>query len=113
MINKINHELAHRFIITELMIRTLERDRKQIDTFKMKLVMGKLFEKAIQDAKKELLEIRNEMGKIGLRLQAENKIDEFFTVYSFVQRGLSEDVRYANNALRNHTMKELERLLNL
>lgn len=105
MINKINHELAHRFIITELMIRTLERDRKHIDTFKMKLVMEKLLEKAIEDAKSELLGIRNEMGKIGLKLQAESKIDDTITVYSFVQRGISENVRYSNYALRNHTMK--------
>lgn len=113
MRNKINHGLAHKFIITELMVRTLERDRQHLEAFKIKNVMDKFFEQKIREAKDELLTIKNEMGKIGLRKQDERKIDDTVTVYSFVQRGISDELRYMNYALRNHTMKEIERLLNL
>ncbi|BAK15871.1 carbamoylphosphate synthase large subunit [Solibacillus silvestris StLB046] len=113
VLNTINRELAHKYIITELMIRTLERDRQHTEAFKMKDVMDKLFEQAIRKAKDELLALKNEMGKIGLRKQDEKKLDDTVTVYYFVQRGISDELRYMNYALRNHTMKEIERLLNI
>ena len=113
MMNKINHDLAHKYIITELMIRTLERDRQHVEVFKAKDVMDKFFDQAIRNAKDELLALKNEMGKIGLRKQDEKRLDDAVTVYYFVQRGISDELRYMNYALRNHTMKEIERLLNL
>lgn len=113
VLNTIDRELAHKYIITELMIRTLERDRQHTESFKMKDVMDKFFEQAIRKAKDELLALKNEMGKIGLRKQDEKRLDDTVTVYTFVERGLSAELRYMNYALRNHTMKEIERLLNL
>ena len=113
VLNSINRDLAHRYIITELMIRTLERDRQHTEAFKMKDVMDKFFEQAIRKAKDELLALKNEMGKIGLRMQEEKRLDDMVTVYHFAQRGMSAELRYMNYALRNHTMKEIERLLNL
>ncbi|MGA4519578.1 hypothetical protein ACPA0F_20180 [Solibacillus silvestris] len=113
VLNTIDRELAHKYIITELMIRTLERDRQHTEAFKMKGVMDKFFEQAIRQAKDELLALKNEMGKIGLRMQEEKRLDDTVTVYTFVERGLSAELRYMNYALRNHTMKEIERLLNL
>ncbi len=113
VLNTIDRELAHKYIITELMIRTLERDRQHTEAFKMKDVMDKFFEQAIRKAKDELLALKNEMGKIGLRMQEEKRLDDTVTVYTFVERGLSAELRYMNYALRNHTMKEIERLLNL
>lgn len=113
MLNTIDRKLAHKYIITELMIRTLERDRQHTEAFKMKDVMDKFFEQAIRKAKDELLALKNEMGKIGLRKQEEKRLDDTVTVYTFVERGLSAELRYMNYALRNHTMKEIERLLNL
>ena len=113
VLNTIDRELAHKYIITELMIRTLERDRQHTESFKMKDVMDKFFEQAIRKAKDELLALKNEMGKIGLRMQEEKRLDDTVTVYTFVERGLSAELRYMNYALRNHTMKEIERLLDL
>lgn len=113
VLNTIDRELAHKYIITELMIRTLERDRQHTEAFKMKDVMDKFFEQAIRKAKDELLALKNEMGKIGLRMQEEKRLDDTVTVYTFVERGLSAELRYMNYALRNHTMKEIERLLNI
>lgn len=113
MQNRIDHELAHRYIITELMIRTLERDKQHVEVFKSNVVMEKFFDQAIKKAKAELLAIKNEMGEIGLRLQEEKRDDELVIVYSFVQRGIAEQLRYTKYALRNHTMTELERLLEI
>lgn len=113
VLNTIDRDLAHKYIITELMIRTLERDRQHVEVFKMKDVMDKFFEQAIRKAKDELLALKNEMGKIGLRMQEEKRLDDMVTVYHFAQRGMSAELRYMNYALRNHTMKEIERLLNI
>lgn len=113
VLNTINRELAHKYIITELMIRTLERDRQHTGVFKTKDVLDKIFEQTIRKARDELLALKNEMGKIGLRMQDEKRLDETVTVYIFVERGLSAELRYMNYALRNHTMKEIERLINL
>ena len=75
--------------------------------------MDKFFEQAIRKAKDELMAIKNEMGKIGLCKHEEIKVDETVIVYIFVQRGIPDELRYMNYALRNYTMKEIERLLNL
>ena len=85
MLNKISHDLAHKYIITELVIRTLERDRQHVGVFETKDVMDK-FGQVIRKAKDELMTIKNEMGKIGL--QDERKLDDTVTVYSFMQRGI-------------------------
>ena len=69
-------------------IRTLERDRQYIEVFMSQPVMEKFFEQSIRKAK-----------------------DELITVYTFVQRGIFENLRYMKYALQNHMMKELERLL--
>lgn len=45
------------------------------------------FGQVIRKAKDELIAIKNEMGKIGLRKQDEIKLDDTVTVYNFVQRG--------------------------
>lgn len=109
----VDRNLAHQYILTELMIRTLERDRKYMEPLKMKSAMDKLFNKVINEAKAVLLDLKNQMGKIGLKLHEGGKIDEDFTKYIFVQRGVTDEIRYSNIALRNPTMRELERLFKL
>ncbi|MBQ0139008.1 MAG: hypothetical protein KBT36_06910 [Kurthia sp.] len=113
MMNQFDHVLAHEFILIELAIRTLERDRKHIDIFKAKYAMDALFESTIQKALKERIEIKNRMGKIGMSLQEEKRIDEFATDYLFKQRGLTEKVTYSNMALRNHTNMKIQSLFGI
>lgn len=108
MMNRLDHVLAHEFIINDLAIRTLEHDRKNIEKFKSKYAIDALFENTLQIAFKERIEIKNRMGKIGLFLQEEQRVDEFATDYFFKQRSLSEKITYSNIALRNHTNKKIQ-----
>lgn len=106
-----NQELADKYIIQNLMIRTLERDRKYLDYFKSKTVMEKWFDQKILQLRSEFLATKNEMAKIPLTVQSERLMDDMFTEYVFVQEGRSETRHYSNYALRNRTMKALEEFL--
>ena len=113
MSNLINHDLAHRYIILDLVIRTLERDLQHLNDLKTKEVITKLYERAVIQAREELKHTQKEMHREGLRMSNVRREDELITVYTVIQKGLSNELRYISYALRNHTLTEIERLLNI
>lgn len=107
-----NFELVHKQIILDLTIRTMERDRKQIDNFKMKKVFEMWFDAKIIELHTYLKNIKTELGRNGVRIQA-SKTDGDFTIYTVVEKGIVAEKRYSNIALRNHCEEEIKRLLGL
>ncbi len=95
------------------MIRTLERDLKYFSGLKTEQVLTKLYDKMIKQVRTELVELKKKMAAKGIYYQSEYKIDEQFTGFSFTFNGAAHQMRYANYALRNHTLMELERIFGI
>ena len=109
----IDNTLTHAYVIHEMMIRTLERDLKYLSGLKTEQVIAKWYDKTIKQARTELVEIKKQMAAKGIFYQSEYKIDDQFTGFSFTFHGAAHQMRYANYALRNHTLIELERILGI
>lgn len=106
-------QLVHNEIMLDLAIRTLERDRKHIDSLKSKNAVEAWFDIKIKEATKERTQVKRQLSAQGIRIENEKKEDEIITVYEVLHRGATEFIRYSNIALRNWTNEEIKRLLNI
>ena len=112
MISRSVTELAHKQIITDLTIRTLERDRQFIGEFKMRRVFEKWFDIMVLSLRSDLKNVKSGLGKLGAKIQS-SKIDGDFTIYTVVEKGRTFDLRYMNIALKNKCEDEIGRLLGI
>lgn len=103
-------ELAHRQIILDLTIRTLERDRKHIDDFKMQRAFEMWFDEKNMELLSELKNTKAALGRNGAKVQG-SKLDGDFAEYTIIEKGIVSEKRYSNIALRNHCDNEVRRLL--
>ena len=106
-------EKLHKQIILGLTIRTLERDRNHLNELKMQRAFSLWFESKIAQLHYELKQVKSELGKNGVKLQSEKKVDELITEYTFIEKGNAYTRRYMNVALRNWTEEEVKRLLGM
>ena len=109
----IDKTVTHADVIHERMIRTLERDLKHCGGLKTEQVLTKLYEETVKKVRTELVDIKKRMAAKGIYFQSEYKIDDQFTGFSFTFNGAAHQMRYANQALRNHTLIELERIFGI
>lgn len=105
--------LVHRQIILDMTIRTLERDRKYVDQFKVKFAFEEWIDEKIKELKHDLNKVKSQLYKQGTKIQSEERIDELITEFTILFRGMTYKRRYMNIALRNWVNEEAKRLLNL
>lgn len=105
-------DLIHRHIILELTIRTFKRDSTKLEQLKMYKEFSVWFGVKIKELQQELVNIKSELGKQGVKIQGEKAEDEM-TVYTVIVKGRVETRRYFNVALRNWVGEETKRLLGL
>lgn len=105
--------LIHKYIILDLTLRALEKDRTQLVNFKMQHAFEEWFDTKMNEAHAELLAAKKELGKHGIKIQSEKRINEFKTDYTIVEKGAVHVLNYSNVALKNWTGEEVKRLLNL
>lgn len=104
--------LVHRQIVIDLTIRTLERDWKYIETFKIHNALYDWIEVKVKDLKQDLRMVKSQLSKMGVRIQSEKR-DGDFTVFEVLVRGTIFKKRYMNVALFNWVNEEVKRLLGL
>lgn len=105
-------EMVHKQIILDLTIRTLERDRKNLENFKMQRPFEMWFATKINELHTELKNTKAKLSRNGAKVQT-SKLDGDFTVYIIVERGVVSEKRYMNIALKNWTEEEVKRILGL
>lgn len=107
-----NQELIQKQIITDILIRTLERDRKHLDRLKMQYVLVAWYEQQIKELRIQLKQLKSDLYKEGIEIRKEQH-DGDVTVYPVLIRGKIDNRRYLNIALKNHTAHEMKRLLGM
>lgn len=112
MISREVTELTHRQIIIDLTIRTLERDRKFIGSFKMKKVFEAWFDTKVIELHRELKTVKTELGKLGAKIQS-NRPDGDFIIYTVIEKGRDFDLKYMNIVLKNRCEDEIGELLGI
>lgn len=109
----VDFELADQYILYDLVVRTLEYDLDHLSGLKTGKIILPLYESTLQMAKQELLLMKQQMKKADLRLDQEIREDEITTEFHFLQRGYFQKIRYTNIALRNRTIREIDKLMRL
>lgn len=108
MLKPTEGNLAHAFIIKDLVVRTLELDLERLVNLKGGAVYVKLFVRVIKEQRTALLQLKNDLAVHRVIYQGAKKAPEDITLYYFVQNGAEHEYRYSNLALRNQTFRELE-----
>lgn len=106
-------ELIHKSIILDLTKRTLERDLNYLNDIKINRSLTLWMEQQIIVVQNELREVKSKLGKSGIKVQAEIRIDKDITEYVILDKGTEHNRRYMNIALKNRVDDEIKRLLNV
>ena len=102
----------HRYIVLELFLKTLDRDRTHLSELKMNRILGEWYDLKINDTFQELKKLRDYLYKKGCKVEKKNS-DDFMTYYFILFRGTDETRSYANFALRNWVEEEMKRVLGM
>lgn len=102
----------HRYIVLELFLKTLERDRNHLSQLKMGDVLEAWYDSKINETFQEFKKLRDSLYKKGCKIEKQ-KSDEFMTYYFILVRGYDETRSYSNIALRNWVSEEMKRLLGM
>ena len=102
----------HRYIVLELFLKTLERDRDHITHLKMKDVVEEWYNSKINETFQEFKKLRDFLYKKGCKIEKQ-KSDDFMTYYFILFRGYDETRSYSNIALRNWVSEEMKRVLGM
>ncbi|AMO85787.1 hypothetical protein MHH37_11480 [Solibacillus sp. FSL K6-1781] len=102
----------HRYIVLELFLKTLERDRDCISELKMRDVLEEWYDSKINETFHEFKKLRDFLYKQGCKIEKQ-KSDDFMTYYFILFRGYDEIRSYGNIALRNWVSEEMKRILGM
>jgi len=112
LISQAANNLAHRQIILDLTIRTLERDSKHLGALKMQRAFELLIDAKIKILHSELKNIKGQLGKLGAKVHP-GKSENDFTIYTITEQRREFHIKYHNIALKNHCENEIKRVLGL
>ncbi|MEK4629045.1 hypothetical protein MKZ17_12635 [Solibacillus sp. FSL R7-0682] len=102
----------HRFIILEVLLKTLERDQQYLNVLKMGDVFTEWYTLKNNETFEEFKNVKSKLNKAGCKIEKVNN-DGVFTEYMIVIRGKTDKRTYSNIALRKWVREELKRLLNM
>lgn len=102
----------HRYIILELFLKTLERDKNHLPQLKMGKILEEWYDIKINETFQDLKKLRDVLYKKGCKVEKQ-KSDDFMTGYFILFRGTNETRNYSNIALRNWVSQEMKRVLGM
>lgn len=102
----------HRYIILELFLKTLERDKNHLTQLKMGKILEEWYDIKINETFRDFKKLKDTLYKKGCKVDKQ-KSDDFMTEYFILFRGMNETRSYSNLALRNWVSQEMKRVLGL
>ena len=102
----------HNYIILDMTLKTLERDRRYIGQLKMAAVFEEWYDLQNKRVFEEMKANRDLLYKAGCKVE-KTGADDLVTEYTILFRGHSEIRRYSNIAIRNWVQEEMKRLLGM
>lgn len=104
-------KLAHRFIICDLAIRSVEHDLKRLDGLKLKKALQNIYDEVLKELFNERVQINKEMQAAHLKYYKTVKIDEYFTDYYFTKYNGDTAMTYANMNLFHKVNDKIEAMI--
>lgn len=110
-IMKISNDI-HRFIILEMFLKTLDRDKQYVAQLKMGKILEEWYDQKCHETFQDLKKLRDYLYKQGCKIEKQRS-DEFVTDYFVLFRGVTETRTYTNIAIRNWVTQEMRRVLGM
>lgn len=101
MISSDDRNLIHRYIVNDLMYRTLLRDRRFIHYFKMDHAFSAWFELQQSVVQRELQGLKFALKGKGLKVLDMQIIDEHFCKFKIATKAEDMELHYSSQALKN------------
>lgn len=111
MISSDERDLIHRFIIVDLMYRTLLRDWRFIHYFKMEFAFSAWFELQQSQLQRELKQLKTVLKSKGITVLDMKIIDEYFCKFKIATKGEDMELQYSSHALKNEIQQEVRKRL--
>ena len=111
MITSDERYLLHRYIVADLMHRTLMKDWQYIEPMKMAEVFSLWFEQQTITLRRECKLLKSQLQAKGLKILRLTVLDEYFCIYTIGTRGEDMDLQYAINALKSEVQDEVQKRL--
>jgi hypothetical protein len=115
MIEPIDQDIIHQYILLQYLERVLNRDQKAIAASQVKF--QRPFEQFFNTQLKLIVEqkrdLKNRMVKRGLKILKEEQVDDFATEFHYLCRGYQSVFRYWNVALKNQVEDLYFKMLNV
>lgn len=105
-------EDIHKYIVLELFLKTLERDRNHLSHLKMGKIIEEWYDLKINETFQEFKKTKDFLYKKGCKIEKQ-KSDEFMSYYFILFRGFNETRSYGNIALRNWVAQEMKKILGM
>lgn len=102
----------HRYIVLEMFLKTLERDKNHLSQLKMGNVLEEWYDSKINEIFHEFKKMKDSLYKKGCKIDKQ-KSDDMMTYYFILYRGYEETRSYGNIALRNWVAQEMKRVLGM
>ena len=102
----------HRFIILEMFLKTLDRDKLHVAQLKMGKILDEWYDQKSNETFQDLKKLRDYLYKQGCKIEKQRS-DEFVTEYFVLFRGVTETRTYTNIAIRNWVSHEMRRVLGM
>lgn len=113
MISSEERRILHRFIVVDLMCRTLLRDCHFVHYFKMERVFTVWFEKQQHALQQELTSLKVLLKRKGIAVFDMQIIDEYFCKFKVATRGEDMELHYSRHALKSDVEEEVRQRLML
>ncbi|WP_336046642.1 hypothetical protein [Solibacillus ferritrahens] len=102
----------HRYIILEMFLKTLDRDKLHVAQLKMGKILEEWYDQKSNETFQDLKKLRDYLYKQGCKIEKQRS-DEFVTEYFVLFRGVTETRTYTNIAIRNWVSQEMRRVLGM
>ncbi|KOS68307.1 hypothetical protein AEA09_06885 [Lysinibacillus contaminans] len=111
MITSDERYLLHRYIVTDLMHRTLVKDWKYVEPMKMADAFSFWFDQQIKILQRECKILNSQLKAKGLKVLHLTMQDEYFCAYTIATRGEDMELQYSTKALKNEVQEEVQKRL--
>ena len=111
MVSSDERYLIHRYILTDLMNRTLLRDWRFVHHFKMDRAFSAWFELQQTQLQRDLKILKSQLKSKGLDVLDMQVIDEHFCKFKVATKGDNLELHYSKQALKNEVEEEVRKRL--
>lgn len=111
MVTSDERYLLHRYIVADLMYRTLLKDQQYVEPMNMSEIFSFWFDQHLEIVQRERKILNSQLQAKGLQILRLTRLDEYFCMYTIATRGEDLELQYSTKGLKNEVQEEIQKRL--